>query len=282
MDLGFANIGYNLSTDNVVLIVPGKWNMVSDDWSTASINVDYRKFREKLVPHMYIVIYYPCSKEVFPIYLSGGITIYAIDHDTHVKCKVINKSTKQPLLNSTSFRSLLNRSSLWNIGSQVINHLGEYKSFKFDYDTDKNYKVVYTDSYPAGGSSLCLDIGYLVIPYCRLLDTNEYRQSTLKTSIVAYSSDNKDECKYFISYLECKLIKLLIMVNLHSRLRVIRNDNFRFVPEPMVLDGQGNKVPGSFDHYYTDSELYKTWNIPQEYIDIIDAIVRHRDPLYND
>lgn len=44
----------------------------------------------------------------------------------------------------------------------------------------------------------------------------------------------------------------------------------------MILDEQGNRVPGKFDHIYTDEELYKTWNLPQKYIDVIEAVIKER------
>ena len=57
---------------------------------------------------------------------------------------------------------------------------------------------------------------------------------------------------------------------------VTSDDYFRFVPAPTVLDADGNRVPGKFDHIYTDEELYKTFNLPQEYIDVIEAVIKER------
>lgn len=46
------------------------------------------------------------------------------------------------------------------------------------------------------------------------------------------------------------------------------DDNcFRFVPAP---------PSGKFDHIYTDEELYKAFNLPQKYIDVIEAVVKER------
>ena len=42
---------------------------------------------------------------------------------------------------------------------------------------------------------------------------------------------------------------------------------FRFVPAPPT---------GKFDHIYTDKELYKDFNLPQKYIDVIEAVVKER------
>lgn len=65
-------------------------------------------------------------------------------------------------------------------------------------------------------------------------------------------------------------------MNVSTYANLMENHYFRFVPSPMVLDEQGNRVPGKFDHIYTDEELYKTWNLPQKYIDVIEAVIKER------
>jgi len=67
-----------------------------------------------------------------------------------------------------------------------------------------------------------------------------------------------------------------VLSNLSKLTGILTNHYFRFVPSPMVLDEQGNRVPGKFDHIYTDEELYKTWNLPQKYIDVIEAVIKER------
>lgn len=50
--------------------------------------------------------------------------------------------------------------------------------------------------------------------------------------------------------------------------REIMNDNtFKFVPAP---------PSGKFDHIYTDEELYKEFNLPQKYIDVIESVIKER------
>lgn len=56
------------------------------------------------------------------------------------------------------------------------------------------------------------------------------------------------------------------------------NLQFKYVPEPMVLDDLGNRVVGKFDHLYTDYELFNTWNISSEMCENICKIVKD----YND
>lgn len=49
---------------------------------------------------------------------------------------------------------------------------------------------------------------------------------------------------------------------------MLTNHVFRFVPAPPT---------GKFDHIYTDKELYKDFNLPQKYIDVIEAVVKERN-----
>ena len=42
---------------------------------------------------------------------------------------------------------------------------------------------------------------------------------------------------------------------------------WRFVPAP---------PSGKFDHIYTDAELYEAFNLPQKYIDVIEAVIKER------
>lgn len=93
---------------------------------------------------------------------------------------------------------------------------------------------------------------------------------------VTFESDSRVECESFASYLNSRFLRFFIALNISKMTPVTTNDYFRFVPAPMVLDEHGNRIPGKFDHVYTDQELYKTWNLPQKYIDVIEAIVKER------
>lgn len=91
-----------------------------------------------------------------------------------------------------------------------------------------------------------------------------------------FYSDSLEECESYVSYITTKLVRFLILINFNKQTLFDRN-TFRFVPSPMILDNSGNRIRGEFDHIYTDDELYKTWNIPQKYIEVIEAVVKERD-----
>lgn len=86
-------------------------------------------------------------------------------------------------------------------------------------------------------------------------------------STCSFSSDNKFECESFVSWLNTKFTRFFVAINI-SKLTVIICDNcFRFVPAP---------PSGKFDHIYTDEELYKAFNLPQKYIDVIETVIKER------
>lgn len=56
-------------------------------------------------------------------------------------------------------------------------------------------------------------------------------------------------------------------INISKLNNIQTNHCFRFVPAP---------PSGKFDHIYTDAELYKAFNLPQKYIDVIEAVIKER------
>ena len=90
MDLDFVNFGFDAATKCTVMITPAKWQTAEGDQSIAS-TISYKEFRDKLVPHMRTVCYYPNSLDVFDkVYQIDGISYFLLDKDIHDKCNVIN------------------------------------------------------------------------------------------------------------------------------------------------------------------------------------------------
>lgn len=86
-------------------------------------------------------------------------------------------------------------------------------------------------------------------------------------SSVTFASNSKDECESFISWLNCKFTRFFVTCNISKLTRILTNDYFRFVPAPPT---------GKFDHIYTHEELYKAFNPPQKYRDVIEAVIKER------
>lgn len=277
MDLDFVDLGYKISDQYTVMITPAKWQTTADDYiGCASKNLDYKQFRELYVPHMSHVCFYPDCKDIFDIGQRDGITWYLLDKDKHQKCTVVNKCRLQKYFNSESIRSITNRESLCNIGAEIINKMGKYTVFKFVV-THGKYQVWTNNQCPVGGGvgGGALNGGYALandgtaqyLSISRILDTSKGETSPSGASKCTFCSDNKSECESFVSWLNCKFTRFFVAINISKLTGILTDDCFRFVPAP---------PSGKFDHIYTDEELYKAFNLPQKYIDVIEAVVKER------
>jgi site-specific DNA-methyltransferase (adenine-specific) len=290
MDLDFVNMGFELSEKYCVMITPAKWQTAADDYSgCASKTIDYKGFRKKLVPHMRHVVFYPDCGDVFNIGQADGITYYLIDKQNKCnKTTVENRCKLQNKLNSVETRSITNRESLINIGNEIVEYIGNIKKFSFSNQKNCRYQVwtnnqinpgfgrwghskirggTLTDGGGNGGFLLSLDGQLNMIGKTMLLDTSKGEKSTSGSSKCTFSSDSRAECESFVSWLNTKFTRFFVAINISKMGPILTDDCFRFVPAP---------PSGKFDHIYTDEELYKAFNLPQKYIDVIEAVIKER------
>lgn len=287
MDIDFVNLGYELSSKFTCMITPAKWQTAEADQKIAS-KMSYGEFREKLVPHMSHVVFYPDCKDVFDSAIqTDGISYFLIDKDSQVdKALVTNVCSLLPILNKTEYVDLTSKCSLMIIGNTIVRYLGNYIKYDIEQTVNGRYQVYISDMLPGSGFYRLskTNMGIVVISSYSIYDSNtgiSYGSSGVqsgKDSSVAklvYASDELSECESFISWLYSRFTRFFIIINISTR-GIFNNNCFRFVPAPTVLDANGNRVPGKFDHIYTDEELYKTFNLPQEYIDVIEAVIKER------
>ena len=280
MDLDFVDLSYKLSNNLVCMITPAKWQTTADDYSgCTSKNINYKQFREKYVPHMCYVCFYPDALDIFRISQVDGICYFLIDKEVHDKIVVKNISTHQKHFNGIETRCIKNRETLINIGQSIIDFLGTYNRYNIEnYSKDKKYKVVTNSQIVLCGAGsdarkATNAVGKLSNLFNRDGQSTFIGSPSILTEVpigaygCAYSSDNEDECKSFISWINCKFTRFFIAINISKLNNILTNDCFRFVPAP---------PSGKFDHIYTDEELYREFNLPKKYIDIIEAIVKER------
>ena len=298
MDLDFVDKAYEISKDKtgiVCMITPAKWQTAKADQRVAS-KITYGQFRERYVPHMSHVCFYPDCLDVFCISESSGIAYFLIDKDTHENsCIVNNKCNLQKIINSTGVRDITHQQSLWNIGNEVVDYLHDTlkKNGSLEIkkvDTCKEYCVLMNtqgqkqlgqsgaydwqegrinpDYLGKGGVAFNNEGKASVIGTVQLaISQKDGRPSEeAKEKIVIFTSDKKEHCESYISYINSKLVKFLVFINLSS-MRTANSNSFRFVPVP---------PSGKFDHIYTDEEIYKAFNLPQKYIDVIESIIKER------
>lgn len=141
MDLDFIDMGFELSKQYTAMITPAKWQTADANQGVASKNMTYGKFREKLVPHMSKVVFYPECSDVFGIAQADGITYFLIDKDTHATCVVENRCKLQSLFNSTATRDISKEQSLLNIGQEIVDYLGQYTRWAWPPLTKGRFEV---------------------------------------------------------------------------------------------------------------------------------------------
>ena len=282
MDLDFVDMGYKLSSNITAMITPAKWQTAEADQKIVS-KMSYGEFRKQLVPHMSMVCFYPDCMDIFLIHQADGICYYIIDKDNHSECKVINKSVLQTNYNNEKYRSICNGQTLNNIGQEVIDVLGNYKNFKFDtINGNKRFQVWcntqlalgaagfgsggYNRKAGQGGCLYSLSGNAMYLGLTRIIDTQRKSNDKAGASKCVFESDSLDECQSFVSWINSKFTRYFISINI-SALTLVNNHTFRFVPAP---------PSGKFDHIYTDEELYKAFNLPQKYIDVIEAVIKER------
>lgn len=281
-DIDFVNLSYEIQTDFVVMITPAKWQTAEADQKIAS-KMSYGQFRKKLVPHMREVVFYPDCVDVFNISQTDGVCYFVISKESNYNLTtVINKSNINKFLCQTSLRDIRNSESLWNSGDEIVRYLGNYNKFKFSNIGNFRYVVATNNQISKGGGArggvgiLNNDGVFQCLGTSIVCERYTVGVIASKSAEITFSQNSKEECESFVSWLNTKFTRFFIAINISKLGPVLTNHYFRFVPSPMVLDEQGNRVLGKFDHIYTDEELYKTWDLPQKYIDVIEAVIKER------
>lgn len=277
--LDFVTLGHTLASKYDCWITPAKWQAKG-----GQKNEDFRK---SIVPYMSKIVYYPDCLDVFAIADSCGICYYIIDKDIHDECEVTNKSSIRSDLNSVQERKILRKQSLWNVGNSIVEHIGQVNSFKVgDVQKRKKYTVsintqssimrgfaikeqddngkwrIRQDLVGKGGAIFDKDGKVVVLGKISILAENG--ENVSGTSKCIFTSDNAEEVKSFLSYIQSKLVSFLVFIGI-SGLTIINDETWRFVPKQEA-----------FDHIFTDEELYKKYKLTDEEINIIESVIKER------
>ena len=290
IDLDFVNIGFEVVNSYCVFIVPAKWETAEDDKLVSSKTITYGGFRDKIVPYISEIVFYPNCADLFEIKELSGISYYLIDKNrVYSRKRIINICKTQKYFNSIEDRELGNRDTLHNIGNEIINYLRPYNSFEFRVDNSSRYGV-YLDSkitcdrgkpgtYQSYGFTSYKTGKATVLSASEIVDRYEANAAVTDSTLV-FTSDNIDECNSFISWLYTKFVRFFIAMNI-SKMTGMDNEVFRFVPS-LPLDSNGNY---NWSKQYTDDSLYKVYGLDRDnactkdgvkYIDIIEAVINER------
>lgn len=263
MDIDFLIDAHKIAKIGTSFIVPSKWQTAEADQRIDSIH-SYGDFRREVVPHMSKVVFYPQSINVFNIYQIDGISWYVTSSNKEYEETIVeNICIEQKLHNNKERRSIRNAETLYNLGNSVLNEIGDFESFKFNYSTDKRYQVWTNTQISGSGSRFMSNDGTAtVIGVSRILDSDKNETCEATASKCIFSSDKYCECENFVSWINTKFVRFLVGINTSKLTGILTDHYFRFVPKPE-----------GFLEKYTDDKLYKYYKLSENSIDIIERCI---------
>lgn len=275
MDIDFIMLGHELGSIGSSFVVPAKWQ-TADESQRIDSNNNYGDFRKVVVPHISEIVYYPDAAEIFEIRNIDGITWYFSYKDREVdKCNVKNFNLHQKYFVSEETRSIRHRESLHNIGFDIIQEIGEIEQFRFQNNISQyRYQVSTSNKINCGCgwgytnrndpySLVTLSGSFKCIGSSVIVDNYNCEKDDRGASAYTFGSDDKQECENFISWINTKLVRFLIAVNIGKLTAIFTDDYFRFVPKPFK----------GFSQKYTDNEMYEHYKISKEHVDAIESII---------
>jgi len=268
LDINFMSLAVNMNTRIISFILTAKWLLAEQNRTINSINCG--ELRDAYIKHVSKITYFPCSKDVFDIMQSEGVVSFIYNKDNSCKeCEITNICNENTYYNSVVKRSINNKEPLLNVVYSVIKDMNIHYSFRFNSVLNKRYQVWINGKTPGGGFySLNESRGkMIVLGKARIIDTYN-NESSVADSKLEFSSDSIDECKSFISFLDTKLVRFLVLGCIGKLSNIMTEDNFRYVP-----------YTDDFSFIYTDEYMYKKYNISAEQIEIIDNTIKDRSQL---
>ena len=206
------------------------------------------------------IVFYLDAGDIFDIRETDGITYYLIGHVKHDNKTIVNRCTRNINFNNIVERKLLGTDSLNNIGNTLVTKLSTYKKYKFRNNGNQKYMVSLVDAMNFPGKRIVDTQGKtLMFPPIHI------DEIILGNESCVFSSDSKAECESFISWVETKLVKFLVLINTIGYNGLFDDLHFKYVPDP-----------GDFDHIFTDQELYDKYGLTQEEINVIESVIKER------
>lgn len=301
--LDFVMNAFEMANDCVIMITPAMWN----GRISVAQNDIHRKFREKIVPHMRKIVWYPSCRDVFKIYEVGGICYYLIDkgiyHTKEVEnIGIANKALcdKAVLMEDKSGQTIFGKTirgiiKKCSVDKSLADRTGDVATCKYMSNTTK---VGLDGDIKVYTNGLC--DGYLTKEELRCTDgLDKYKVAMVgKVGYGSYTSDsdktgmirglgqmyiigpNKipsynykilgtfDTLEEAINYRIFLTTKLCrFLIQIGLSNSWYTKDAFRFAPDIMNY-----KAPTS------DNILYKRYNLSDNEINLIEAYMKDREP----
>ena len=289
----FVEIGHNISNMYSTFITPAKWQAKGDKKNKA--------FRQNIIPYMSKIIYYPDTRDIFEdVGETGGISYYLINKDknsiisinTEIKNdklrgekrvnkiislynenvdNIIKKCSSSKIMDNLSFNfAYFVKDRTWGyknihdtelmVGEKRVGYIDKM-SLNNQLDVDK-YKIVTSATYGFPFDKQNMAVG------TEKINILKPKQVPRNPSVVLKCFNTEQEALSMRSYIYSKLISFLFVVGVTGTSFV--KEFWRFVPDP-----------GTFDHIFTDEELYKKYNLTPEEINIIESVIKERKQVNN-
>lgn len=159
-----------------------------------------------------------------------------------------------------------------------MHSLGDYPRFKFPYVNMRRYEVWTNNQLTIGGQGgqenylLSTQGNHNAVSLSRILDKQKGETSPSGASNCIFSSDSREECENFISWLNTKFTRFFVAINISKLTGILTDDYFRFVPAPLLNpDGTYN-----WSIKYTDELLYNHYKLDPKYQEVINAVIKER------
>lgn len=255
-DIDFVIRGFNISKSYVLMITPAKWQTAEADQAKQAEHT-YKEFRQVYQKYMKYICFYPDTSDIFNIQLPGGVSYFLMNKKVNDYCRILNKMSKNSLVNSDKTRRL--GLTLWNIGNDVLELLKNYKTIKLEQASANDRYI------------------------CKICDMLQNKRMWNKTGDTVYCCepqvdlaltlgkykclkefDSYNEANSYKQYIDTKLCRFLMLLGYTEG---VKDKSFRFIPEPLNC---------KYDHIFTDNEVYKMFNIPNDYITVINSLIKDR------
>ena len=274
----FIDHGCDMS-EIVMFVTPSRW-------FSGGKGLD--KFRKKMLSKktIRVIDHYTNSKDVFSmVNIEGGVNVLFIDSSYNGECKFISKNLKTlvnlsdyDVISDPKYIVLVKFFNETNKLSSIFKTRGLYKLETNDkrlhekslnsikcyvsqmkgfikyvdkkdvntYETNKYYKVITPEA-----NGRCKNFGNIFTSTPDEVYTNSY---------ISFVTDNNEESESLMSYMKCKLPN--VMLGLRKISQHISEKTCKWIPI----------VP--FDRVWTDEEVNKHFNIPNNLISLVDEYVK--------
>lgn len=285
--LDFVTLGDQLASKATCMITPAKWQAKGGEKNEA--------FRKNIVPRMSDIVFYPDSRDVFDIDMSGGINYYLIEKSktsgTRIRCRGRSEiltnwapemGTDLDYIDIVEKIIMHRDSTSGELDFRSITNAQDRRFIPVkSYFTSRNFGDVSEDissKYFMWSSARCIRVPEYIFKntvdmdkfkvYCNHNINNKPHPHILEPNVAAVRESclmgfgSKVECESVASYYSCRLIWYLAY---GMKLGNICTEAFKWVPDP-----------GNFDHIFTDKELYDKYNLTPEEIAIIESVIKER------